>query len=217
MKCDINKIVKKCDEEYNNKKYIKWPIYCKNDNKKIDKKVKDYYAKCKKCSRTFNRTRDWDKHLEKKFDCTPKKKLIEGEYYCIFCNVAYSKFYINMHVKKCKINPDNMVNLDIANDGDDNMKIDNPTKINDKIILPYGDEDIGHIDVEYLNTLFKSIKEIWKIPVEYIKDTFCNIDKPENHNIYADDKTHAFYNGHKFVSYAQAIFLWLLKMILLNQ
>ena len=87
-----------------------------NDNKKTPKNPKKFY--CKKCDFVSSNKKDYSRHLltrkHKKPQKTPKNPNFV-EFKCEFCNKIYKfKSGLSRHRKKCKSDPENLVDSRIT-------------------------------------------------------------------------------------------------------
>jgi hypothetical protein len=139
-------------------------IYCsiKNYNNHIDKNRCKQYIKgfsCQYCCKIF--TRNYNKTIHEG-KCNKKSELIIDDL----------KNRIKIYEEK---NNSNTVVNQVVTNGN---IVNNTTQI---IINNFGNEDTSHITKKQLIRAFKMCKEF---PLEMIKFTHFNKEKPENHNIY---------------------------------
>jgi hypothetical protein len=117
---------------------------------------------CQYCSKVFTRNYNKSKHEVK---CDNNPLIIIEE--------------LKLKLQKCeeKNNIQNVVNNSITN-----VNIGSIVNNNNHIIINnFGNEDNSHITKKQLIKAFKMCKDF---PLEMIKFTHFNKDKPENHNIY---------------------------------
>jgi hypothetical protein len=152
---------------------------------------------CSVCSKIYKSKQGYDRHLEFK-RCKVKDCSVE----CSYCNKIFSNTYNKrVHEIKClqlnntrKIkaleeeikmmrgtNPTQIAQTITNNNGTTNNNNNNGTINNNIIINSFGNEDTSHITNRQIIKALKMCKEF---PLEMIKITHFDKDKPENHNIY---------------------------------
>ena len=150
----------------------------------------DNYITCSECSKIYCSVKNYNNHIDRK-RCKPHAI----GFSCQYCFKVFTRNYnksnhevkcdknpfliieeLKLKLQKCeeKKNTQNVVNNVVTN-----VNIVNNN--NQIIINNFGNEDNSHITKKQLIKAFKMCKEF---PLEMIKITHFNKDKPENHNIY---------------------------------
>ena len=145
---------------------------------------------CSVCSKTYKTKQGYDRHIEFK-RCKVKDCSVE----CSYCNKIFSnKYHRKTHEIKC-LQLYNNIKIKALEEELKIMRTTNPTQIvnnnttnntnngtiNNIIINSFGSEDTSYITNKQIIKALKMCKEF---PLEMIKITHFNKDKPENHNIY---------------------------------
>jgi hypothetical protein len=148
---------------------------------------------CSVCSKTYKTKQGYNRHLEFK-RCKVKDCSVE----CNYCNKIFSnKYHRKTHEIKC-LQVYNKRKIKALEEELEIMRTSNPTQIvinntnnttnntnngtiNNIIINSFGSEDTSYITNKQILKALKMCKEF---PLEMIKITHFNKDKPENHNIY---------------------------------
>jgi hypothetical protein len=144
-----------------------------------------YKYTCPKCKKyKTNRKSDYDKHLERKYDCRKRprvygSKTSKPSNRCPYCkNVYDTKNYIPQHIKKCPYAPENNNdmntidndNTNITDNGDTNITGNNNIIGNDNII---GDNNNTNININVTNNPKPVILCVFG------KDGICDISAEE--------------------------------------
>lgn len=152
----------------------------------------DNYITCSECSKIYCSVKNYNNHLEKN-RCKPT---VNG-FSCQYCSKVFTRNYNKSnHEVKCDKNPlliieelklklqkceEEKHTPTIINQGNI-VNIGNIVNNNNQIIINnFGSEDTSHITQKNLIKAFKMCKEF---PLEMIKITHFDKNKPENHNIY---------------------------------
>jgi hypothetical protein len=149
---------------------------------------------CSVCSKTYKSKHGYSNHLLLK-RCKVKDCSVE----CSYCNKIFSnKYNKRLHEIKC-LQLYNNIKIKALEEELKIMRTTNPTQIvinnttnttnntnngtinNNIIINSFGSEDTSYITNKQIIKALKMCKEF---PLEMIKITHFNKDKPENHNIY---------------------------------
>lgn len=131
--------------------------------------------KCQYCNNTFKTKQNKQKHEVR---CPENKKVVLDEKIRIVTETLEEiKKITGRDVDIGLICPGSTFG-NLINNGTINNVVNNTQNI---IINNFGDEDTSHITKKQLIKAFKMCKEF---PLEMIKFTHFNKDKPENHNIY---------------------------------
>jgi hypothetical protein len=147
---------------------------------------------CSLCYKIYKTKQGYDRHLEFK-RCKVKDCSVE----CIYCNKIFSNTYNKrVHEIKC-LQVYNNRKIKALEEELQMMRTSNPTQIvinntnnttnnnngtiNNIIINSFGSEDTSYITNKQIIKALKMCKEF---PLEMIKITHFNKEKPENHNIY---------------------------------
>jgi hypothetical protein len=145
---------------------------------------------CSVCSKTYKSKHGYSNHLLLK-RCKVKDCSVE----CSYCNKIFSnKYNKRVHEIKC-LQSYNNIKIKALEEELKIMRTTNPTQIvnnnttnntnngtiNNIIINSFGSEDTSYITNKQIIKALKMCKEF---PLEMIKITHFNKDKPENHNIY---------------------------------
>jgi hypothetical protein len=170
---------------------------------------------CIKCSKTFNSKYTYNKHLNKKNDCSLKYKYKEKQN-CQYCNkLYYSKYTLSTHQKKCNsmiIYEENKIlenklkeiekkidqpviqtNILTTNNNNNNTNTNSNNTINNNIniqILPFDKTNKYLSDIQISQILGKGYKSI----EEFITAIHFNKDHPENHNLYISNNRDKYIN-----------------------
>ena len=142
---------------------------------------------CSVCSKTYKTKQGYDRHIEFK-RCKVKDCSVE----CSYCNKIFSnKYNKRVHEIKC-LQSYNNIKIKALEEELKIMRTTNPTQIvnnnttnnnngtiNNIIINSFGSEDTSYITNKQIIKALKMCKEF---PLEMIKITHFNKDKPENHN-----------------------------------
>jgi hypothetical protein len=147
---------------------------------------------CSICSKTYKTKQGYDRHLVFK-RCKVKDCSVE----CSYCNKTFSNTYNKrVHEIKClqlynngkiKVLEEKIEQLQLICSSTQPQVINNTTNntnngtVNNIIINSFGSEDTSYITNKQIIKALKMCKEF---PLEMIKITHFNKDKPENHNIY---------------------------------
>lgn len=147
---------------------------------------------CSVCSKTYKTKQGYDRHIEFK-RCKVKDCSVE----CSYCNKIFSnKYHRKTHEIKClqlynngkiKVLEEKIEQLQLICSSNQPQIVNNNTTnnnngtINNIIINSFGSEDTSYITNKQIIKALKMCKEF---PLEMIKITHFNKDKPENHNIY---------------------------------
>ena len=148
---------------------------------------------CSVCSKTYKTKQGYDRHIEFK-RCKVKDCSVE----CSYCNKIFSnKYNKRVHEIKClhlynngkiKVLEEKIEQLQLICSSNQPQIVNNNTTnntnngtINNIIINSFGSEDTSYITNKQIIKALKMCKEF---PLEMIKITHFNKDKPENHNIY---------------------------------
>jgi hypothetical protein len=147
---------------------------------------------CSICSKTYKTKQGYDRHIEFK-RCKVKDCSVE----CSYCNKIFSnKYHRKTHEIKClqlynngkiKVLEEKIEQLQLICSSTQPQVINNTTNntnngtVNNIIINSFGSEDTSYITNKQIIKALKMCKEF---PLEMIKITHFNKDKPENHNIY---------------------------------
>lgn len=151
---------------------------------------------CSICSKTYKTKQGYDRHIVFK-RCKVKDCSVE----CSYCNKIFSNTYNKrVHEIKClqlynngkiKVLEEKIEQLQLICSSNQPQVINNTTNttnntnngtINNNIIInSFGSEDTSYITNKQIIKALKMCKEF---PLEMIKITHFNKDKPENHNIY---------------------------------
>jgi hypothetical protein len=188
---------------------------------------------CEYCNHEFSSKRNLNNHLEAQIKCYDKK------FKCDMCDGIYTtNIILKNHQKKCiliqkkiqikykkeekkqkedlkiiqTINNKNLNDCIINNIGVQN-NINVNLNINNLIILPFGQENISHIDENMFTNILKKLENS---PSFFAKLLHCDKSKPENNNIkilnsnifvYDDTKKFVVMNKEDFfdeLSYVQS-------------
>jgi hypothetical protein len=150
----------------------------------------DNYITCSECSKIYCSVKNYNNHLEKN-RCKPT---VNG-FSCQYCSKVFTRKYNKFnHEVKCDKNPLLIIEelkqkiekyeKEQGNNQTINQVVTNGNIVNNNnqiIINNFGCEDTSHITEKQLIKAFKMCKEF---PLEMIKFTHFNKDKPETHNIY---------------------------------
>ena len=148
---------------------------------------------CSVCSKTYKSKHGYSNHLLLK-RCKVKDCSVE----CSYCNKIFSnKYNKRVHEIKClhlynngkiKVLEEKIEQLQLICSSNQPQIVNNNTTnntnngtINNIIINSFGSEDTSYITNKQIIKALKMCKEF---PLEMIKITHFNKDKPENHNIY---------------------------------
>ena len=152
---------------------------------------------CLVCSKTYKSKHGYTNHILLK-----RCKVQDCSLECSYCNKIFStKYNRKTHEIKCLqlyndrkikaleeevkmmrgLNPSQIVNNNTINNNNGTTNNNNGTINNNIIINSFGNEDISHITNRQIIKALRMCKEF---PLEMIKITHFNKDKPENHNIY---------------------------------
>jgi hypothetical protein len=144
---------------------------------------------CSGCSKIYKSKHGYNNHILFK-----RCKIQDCSVECIYCNKKFSnKYNKRVHEIKClqlynngkiKVLEEKVEQLQIMCSVNQKQIINNTNNgtINNNIIInSFGNEDTSHITKKQLIKALKMCKEF---PLEMIKITHFNKDKPENHNIY---------------------------------
>ena len=149
---------------------------------------------CKICSKIYKSVVTYNKHIS-----LNRCKITDDSIECKHCHSTFKNKYIRKtHENRCGsminklvdqkiaelglVKPESQVAVtqNVNNNMINNGTVNNITN-NQIIINSFGDEDNSHITKKQLIKAFKMCKEF---PLEMIKITHFNKEKPENHNIY---------------------------------
>ena len=145
---------------------------------------------CSVCSKTYKTKQGYDRHIEFK-RCKVKDCSVE----CSYCNKIFSnKYHRKTHEIKClqlynngkiKALEEKVEQLQLICSSNQPQIVNNNNTnngtINNIIINSFGSEDTSYITNKQIIKALKMCKEF---PLEMIKITHFNKEKPENHNIY---------------------------------
>jgi hypothetical protein len=147
---------------------------------------------CSVCSKTYKSKHGYSNHLLLK-----RCKIQDCSVECNYCNKIFSnKYNKRTHEVKClqisnnakiKILEEKVEKLQLMSSSNPTQIVNNNTTnnnngtINNIIINSFGSEDTSYITNKQILKALKMCKEF---PLEMIKITHFNKDKPENHNIY---------------------------------
>ena len=165
---------------------------------------------CSVCSRIYKNEATYNQHITYNRCNKSAFRVIDNK--CRYCEKTFStKQNKNRHEPKCSknINVELQQKIQMVNDtlleikkmtgkniveypqvpqitqtitNNNTTNNNNNGTINNNIIInSFGNEDVSHITEKHLIKAFKMCKEF---PLEMIKITHFNKDKPENHNIY---------------------------------
>jgi hypothetical protein len=150
----------------------------------------DNYITCSECSKVYCSLKNYNNHIERN-RCKPTTNGFSCQYCCKSFTRKYNK---SNHEVKCDKNPLSIIEelkqkiekyeKEKSNNQTINQVVTNGNIVNNNnqiIINNFGNEDISHITERQLIKAFKMCKEF---PLEMIKITHFNKNKPENHNIY---------------------------------
>ena len=161
---------------------------------------------CSVCSKTYKSKHGYSNHLLLK-----RCKIQDCSVECSYCNKIFSnKYNKRTHEVKClqisnntkiKILEEKVEKLQLMSSSNPTQVINNTTNnnngtINNIIINSFGSEDTSYITNKQILKALKMCKEF---PLEMIKITHFNKDKPENHNIYKPnfkDKYVKYFNNN---------------------
>ena len=142
---------------------------------------------CLVCFKTYKTKQGYDKHILLK-RCKIKDDGVE----CNYCNKTFSnKYHRKTHELKCnavyngkiKVLEKKVENLQMIYSSNPSQVVNNTNNgtINNIIINSFGSEDTSYITNKQIIKALKMCKEF---PLEMIKITHFNKEKPETHNIY---------------------------------
>jgi hypothetical protein len=149
---------------------------------------------CKICSKIYKSILTYNNHIS-----LNRCKITDDSLVCKYCSFIFkTKYNRRIHESKCSKMINALVDKKIAELGlvnpDSQSVISQPQTVNNIgrdliqnitnnqiIINNFGDEDTTHITKQQLLKAFRMCKDF---PIEMIKITNFNKDKPENHNIY---------------------------------
>ena len=151
------------------------------------------YITCSECSKIYCSVKYYNNHIDKN-RC---KSFVDG-FSCQYCSKVFTRNYNkSKHEVKCDKNPlliieelklklqkceEKITIQNVVNHSITNVNIGSIVNNNNHIIINnFGNEDNSHITKKQLIKAFKMCKDF---PLEMIKFTHFNKDKPENHNIY---------------------------------
>ena len=167
-----------CSKIYKNLKTYNQHISC---NRCINKvvKVRILDNKCKYCDKEFKTKQNKERHEVKcpsilNWELAQKIKLVNDT--ILEIKDITGKNIVEYPVDLVPQLPTSQQNANTINN-----TINNGTINNNIIINSFGNEDISHITNRQIIKALKMCKEF---PLEMIKITHFNKDKPENHNIY---------------------------------
>ena len=154
---------------------------------------------CKKCSQTFDRKNDYDRHLRRTTDCSSGSKTNKKvTHVCKKCNRCYTrKDSLTRHMKNCKkvtkkTTKKKKTDVETNITGDNNKtKIaynsDNCNNKNTCVINlfincnEFGKDGTNNISASELSKILNSGQNIFHSMIELVN---FNPDKPQHHNVY---------------------------------
>jgi len=150
--------------------------------------IMDTAITCSGCSKIYKTKQGYNNHISFK-----RCKVDDCSVVCGYCSKKFSnKYHRKTHEIKClqlynnskiKVLEEKVEQLQMVCSKTQNQIINNTNNgtINNIIINNFGSEDTSHITKKQLIKALKMCKEF---PLEMIKITHFNKEKPENHNIY---------------------------------
>lgn len=143
---------------------------------------------CKKCKRIFDQKTDYNRHMNRKTDCTKIKygsKIGKKDHVCEECKKDFTREYsLKRHMNICK--GKQVINITTNRDYNEKCTVNNNTtiKIKELKLAVFGKEGVEHITLKDLTAMLNSKTGLIESLVEKIN---FDPNKPEFHNIYVGD------------------------------